>query len=87
MPLNGEWLQCVPTRPSMPSAKAINLRRPSHRRLPHSAPTVPAHTPLAMTTILHGMPPATDVQREATGRQSAHSSGAVGKHATNPLEL
>ena len=70
MMLNLEWLQCVLAIPPMPSAKAINLRRASHRRVPHSAPTVPTHTPLAMTTVLHGMPFATAVPKEATGMQS-----------------
>ena len=55
----------------MPSAKAVNLRRASHRSVPHSAPTAPAHTPLAMTTVQHGMPSATAVPKEATGVQSA----------------
>ena len=45
MPLNQGCLQCVPGRPSMPSAKAINLRRASHRRVPHTAPTVPLTLP------------------------------------------
>ena len=71
MLLNQEQLQCVLARPSMPSAKAINLRRANHRSVPHSAPTAPAHTPLAMTTVLHGMPPAMAVPKEATGVQSA----------------
>ena len=67
MPLNQDQLQCVLARPSMPSAKAVNLRRASHRRVPHSAPTTPTHNPLAMATVLHGTPPATAVPREATG--------------------
>ena len=32
--LSWEELQCVPVKPSMPSAKAINLRRTSHRSVP-----------------------------------------------------
>ena len=71
MPLNLEWLWWVPARPSMPSTETINLRRASHRSIPHSAPTAPTHTPLAMTAALHGMPSAMAVPKEATGTQSA----------------
>ena len=71
MLLNLEQLQCVPARPSMPSAKAVNLRRSSHRSVPHSVQTAPAHTPLAMTTVPHGTPFAMAVPKEATGAQSA----------------
>ena len=70
-PLNLERLQCVLARPSMPFAKAVILRRASHRSVPHSAPTAPTHTSLAMTTDPHGMPSAMAVPKEATGMQSA----------------
>ena len=61
----------MPARPSMPSTETINLRRASHRSVPISAPTIPAHTPLTMTTVLDRMPSATAVPKEATGTQSA----------------
>ena len=71
MLFNLEQLQCVPARPSMPSVETINLRRASHRSVPNSAPTAPVHTPLAVTTVPHGMPSAMAVPKEATGMQSA----------------
>ena len=71
MLLNLEWLQCVLARPSMSSAKATNLRRASHRSVPHSAPTAPTHTPLAVTTVPHGTPSAMAVPKETPGTQSA----------------
>ena len=55
----------------MPSTKAINIRRASHRSVPNSVPTAPTHTPLAMTTVMHGMPSVMAVPKEATSAQSA----------------
>ena len=74
-------------RPSMPSTKAVNLRRASHRSVPHSAPTALAHTPLAMTTVPHGMPSATAVPKEATGRQSATAMVLQANMLLSPMEL
>ena len=71
----------------MPSTKAINLRRASHRSVPHSAPTVPAHTPLAVTTVQHGMPPTTAVPKEATGMQSAAALALQANMSLNLMEL
>ena len=67
----------------MPSAKAVNLRGASHRRIPHSAPTVPAHTPPAMTTVLHGAT-CNSCSKRGHWQAKCHSSGAMGKHAAKP---
>ena len=87
MPSNLEWLQCVLSRPSMPSTKAINLRRASHRSVPCSAPTAPTHTPMAVTTVLHGMPSATAVPKEATGAQSATALVLQANMPLSPMDL
>ena len=84
MLLSPEQLQCVLVKPYMPSAKAINPRRTSHRSPLHSAPTAPIHTPLAMTTALHGMPSAKAVLKRVTGMQSATALALL---ANNPLSL
>ena len=81
---NLEWPQCVLARSSMPATKAINLRRVSHRSVPHNAPTAPAYIPLAKTTDLHGMPAAMAVPKEATGMQCAT---ALALWANMPLNL
>ena len=82
-----EWLQCVLARPSMPFAKAVNFRRPRHRRVPYTAPTVPIHTPLAITTVPHGMPSATAVPKEATDMQSAAALVLWAKKLLSQMEL
>ena len=84
MPLSPEQLQCVLVKPYMPSAKAISPRKTSHKSLPHSAPTVPIHTPLAMTTALHRMPSAQAALKKVTGMQSATVLVLL---ANNPLSL
>ena len=83
MQLNQEQLWCVLARLSMPSAKAVTLRRASHRSV-HTAPT---HTPLAVTTVLHGMPPVMAVPREATGMQSVTALVLWANMLLNPMEL
>ena len=87
MPLDQGQLQCVLARPSMPSAKAVNLRRASRRSVPHSAKTAPTHTLLAVTTVLHGMPPAMAVPKEATGTQSAAALVLQANTLLNLMEL
>ena len=83
-PLSLEQLRCVPVKPSMPSTKAINLRRTSHKSVPHNAPTAPIHTPLPMTTALCGMPSARAVPKKVTGMQS---DTALVLLANNPQSL
>ena len=51
---------------------------------PHNAPTIPVHTPLAMTTDLHRMPSARAVPKKVTGMQSATALVLL---ANNPLSL
>ena len=67
MLLSLDQLQCVPVKPSTPSAKAVSPRRTSQRSAPHNAAAAPVHTPLAMTTALHGMPSTKAVPKKATG--------------------
>ena len=76
MPLNPEQLWCV-----LAYAKAVNLRRAGHRSVPHSAQTVPAHTPLAMTTDLQRNAICNGCSKRGHWHAKCCSSGAVGKHA------
>ena len=82
MPLNLEWLQCVPARPSRPFAKAINLRRPSHRSVPPQCSNCThSHSPgcdncPAWNAICNGC------SRRGHWCTKCCSSGAAGKHAT-----
>ena len=87
MPLGLEWLQCVLVKPSLPSAKAINPRRTSHRSALHSAPTAPNHTRLAVTTALYKMPSARAVPKKVTGMQSATALVLLANIPLSPMEL
>ena len=79
-PLSLEWLQCVPVKPSMPSTKVINLRRTSHRSVPHSAPTAPAHCP-AWNAICKGC------SKKVTGMPNATVLVLPANSPLNPMEL
>ena len=70
----------------MPSAKAVSLRKTGHISLLHSAPTAPIHTPLAMTTALHGMLSAKAVPKKVTGKQSATALVLLANNPLSPME-
>ena len=72
---------------AMWASKAINLRKASHRSVPHSAPTAPAHTHPAMTSVLHGTPPAMAVPEEVIGMQSATALAVQANMLLSPMEL
>ena len=82
--LSLEWLQYMPVKPYTPSTKAVNPRKTSHKSSLHSAPTVPVHTLLAVTTALCRIPSAKAVPKKVTGMQSATTLVLL---ANNPLKL
>ena len=76
---------------AMCAGKAIHTLHQGHQpqknkpqKSPHSAPTAPVHTLLAMTTALCRMPSARAVLKEVTGRQSATALILL---ANKPLSL